>query len=365
DDSKEIDGVHGTYGYVYNILLPFSTKQSNWLTVLQSYRSQGTIDDAEYFIERNKLLKNIETTDQREAWFNGTTDYSFDAKEVEVESYFGKNDGRDYLFFENNVTKTDKYQALDKYYGKYSYNGKVAKNKDGSYKLVPKPLNIDGMLEEFSAYIDYVLGDGSVECNKNTDYYSYKAEDYKLDDKEIDYKKLVYATGKVNFESGKEKADMFDTETDRYKAMAAVNELQYAYTTDTGVLSQYIGYSVSAYDTSFIKEFEYAAQAALRKGAGAFSVCAGDYGWHLIYVTDTFSPEGGAAYTADWTVASDRINKEGTFEYRFYNWVKDSTLTREVSLKRAEILKLYNTEEAVKVYKEVYKDLSSISSGNN
>lgn len=358
-DTKEVDGVHGTYGYVYNILLPFSTAQSNLLTTLQSYRDEKTIDDIEYFKMRNVLLKNITTTDQRSAWFNGATDYSFDASSTGLD-YFGKSANRNYLFFENNVTKTDKYQALDKYCGLYSYNGSVTKNKDGSYKLVPKELDIDGMLKEFSDYINYVLGaSGSASYTINRGYYDIPDSDYKADgDKEIDYSKLVYATGKVRFTDDKDsKNDMFVTDTARYKAMAAVNELQYAYTTDTSVLSQYIGYSVSAYDTSYIKEFEYAAQKALREGVGTFKVCAGDYGWHLIYVTDAFSCEGGEAYSPDWTVASDRINCEGTFEYKFYNWLKDSTLSTETSLKKESIIKQYNTDEAVKVYKNAYKDL--------
>ncbi|MDE6076019.1 MAG: hypothetical protein K2G26_06245, partial [Clostridia bacterium] len=175
-------------------------------------------------------------------------------------------------------------------------------------------------------------------------------------DTQIDYSKLVYATGKVNLTASKE--DAFVATSDRYKAMSAVNELQYAYTTDTGVLSQYIGYSVSAYETSYIKEFEYAAQQALRMGVGSFKVCAGDYGWHLIYVTDAFSFEGGAAYSPVWS--KERVEAEGTFENRFYNWVKDSTLTNEASIKRAEILKDFNTEEAVKVYEKAYKDLTEL-----
>ena len=144
----------------------------------------------------------------------------------------------------------------------------------------------------------------------------------------------------------------------RYKAMSAVNELQYAYTTDTGVLSQYIGYSVSAYDTSYIKEFEYAAQQAVREGAGTFKVCAGDYGWHLIYVTETFDTAGGAVYkNADFSKM--QVENEGTFENRFYNWIKDSHLAQEVTLKSNELSKEYNTDKAVAVYKDAYKDLGA------
>lgn len=361
NDTEQMGGTYGTYGYVYNILLPFSSLQSQQLTALQNYRDNDIYTESEYFIERNKLLKNIVTTDQREAWFNGTTDYSFKASETEL-GYYGKADGREYLFFEKNVTDKEhkQYKALEKYTGLYSYNGTVKKNTNGSYTLIPNKLSIDGMLEEFSAYINYVLDGGdNVTYNKNNDYYAYEASEYTIGEtKEVDYEKLVYGSGKVNFTDGS-RENMFAEGSDRYKAMCAVNELQYAYTTDTGVLSQYIGYTVSAYETSYIKEFEYAAQQAIREGAGAFKICAGDYGWHLIYVTETFDTDGGELYDVDFS--KEHVEKEGTFENRFYNWIKDSHLAKEVTLKNNKVLKDYNTGKAVKVYTKAYKDLTELS----
>ena len=375
EDTDEKDGKFGTFGYVYNILLPFSTAQNGILTNLQDYRDSELITESGYFYSRNQLLKRIQTTDQRGAWFNGSTDYSFDVAEYNETAetplgYFnGGNENRNYLFFKNNLTKTDKYEKLKKYDGRYSYNGKVTKNTNGSYNLVPNKLDIDGMLTEFSAYINYVLGNGKVEyyagdnfADKSTafdQYYSVKEFTVENDDKEIDYSKLVYATGKVDLGENADRKNMFVETSDRYKAMAAVNELQYAYTTDTGVLSQYIGYTVSAYTTSYIKEFEYAAQEAIRMGVGSFKVCAGDYGWHLIYVTDAFECTAGAAY-GDVSFTVDRVEKEGTFENSYYNWLKDTELSKVASLRQQKILRLYNTSEAVKVYESAYKDLTEI-----
>lgn len=369
EDTDEIDGTFGTYGYVYNILLPFSGKQSDRLTELQYYRDNNSgVTDSDYFADRNKLLKNITTTDQRSAWFNGTTDYSFKASETTLD-YYGKNNGRDYLFFENNLTKTESYEALEKYDGRYSYNGTVKKNENGSYTLTPEKLTIDDMLNEFVAYVNFVLegdkasysyGDTlSASVGDNAAYYATTDFTKAGEEDEIDYSKLVYATGKVTISDTSDQ-NMFVKESDRYKALSAVNELQYAYTTDTGILSRYIGYSVSAYTTNYIKEFEYAAQQALRMGVGAFKVCAGDYGWHLIYVTDTFNFEGGAEYVP--TFSAENVEKEGTFENRFYEWIKQSDLTKEATLKRSEIIRSYVNDDTVKTNKEVYKDLSEIDS---
>lgn len=376
DTERQDDGTYGTYGFVYNILLPFSDRQSDVLKQLQYYRDNSdTVTDSDYFADRNALLKEIKTTDQRSAWFNGTTDYSFNVKEYNAKNtdktvkYFPENDEtRQYLFFENNVTNKDKYEPLDKYYGEYTYNGTVKKNADGSYTLSPVKIDIDGMLDEFVAYVNYVLGGKKASYNygdvlggtaTKEDYYG-KTDFTKEGDKdEIDYSLLVYATGKVELADATDQ-NAFLKESDRYKAMSAVNELQYAYTTDTGILSKYIGYSVSAYTTSYIKEFEYAAQQALRMGVGAFKVCAGDYGWHLIYVTDTFNFNGGEEYTPAFT--EENVKKEGTFENRFYEWIKQSDLTSEATLKRSEIIRSYVNDDTVKTDKEVYKDLTELGS---
>lgn len=357
DTTKNTEDKNGTFGYVYNILLPFNAVQSRQLKQLSDYKDKGVIDDEGYFNGRKAILEEIETTDQRAAWFNGTTDYSFKAAEAGLEDYFGKDGGREYLFFENNVAKSGengKYEDLEKYIGLYSYNGTVTEEDDGTYTLKPNKLNIDDMLEEFKAYVDYVMGGAKTSYSLNS---GYNTDKYYKDDKkkEIDYSKFVYASGKVDIGTP-DKNSLLVKDTAQYKAMAAVNELQYAYTTDTGVLSQYLGYSVSAYSTNYIKEFEYAAQTAVKSGAGTFNVCAGDYGWHLIYVTDTFSPAGGETYTPQWT--EERvINTEGSFENKFYEWIKDSILSDVTTTKRSIIIELFAGDTTITKYEKTYKDL--------
>ena len=142
--------------------------------------------------------------------------------------------------------------------------------------------------------------------------------------------------------------------------MSAVNELEYAYTTDTGVLSQYLGYTVEAGDTSYIKEFEYAAHQAVNNGEGSFSVCAGDYGWHLIYVTYTFDIEdgNGALYQPNWQA---NITKEGTFEYMFYEWIKDNDLDEVSTTRQTYIINKFNKDKVtVKKYEKAYKNLTNL-----
>lgn len=352
NNSENKDGGYGTFGLVYNILLPFDEVQSRTLSEYKEMLDKKAISENEYYILRRELLSNITTYDRRAAWFNGSTDYSFNASESTLE-YYGKGEGRDYLFFENNLTKNDQYESLDKYVGLYSFNGSVVANKDGSYSLRYNKLDMNGMLAEFSAYINYVLGGNAVNCSYVN---AYNADSYYVDEteKEIDYSKFVYATGKVDI-SDVNKNTMFVSGTEQYKAMSAVNELQYAYTTDTGVLSQYIGYTVGAYTTNYIKEFEYAAQTAVKEGVGTFKVCAGDYGWHLIYVTDVFNTIGGEVYSPVWT--AENVENEGSFEYKFYEWIKDSTLSEVSTQQRKTIIANFGGDTTVKLYKDAYANM--------
>lgn len=355
--------VNGQFGFVYNILLPFSSGQSAELKKLQDERTDDK-NNNKYFYNRNKLLEKIETYDQRAAWFNGATDYSFKASEKEVTDYYGKDaKGREYLFFENNLLKggkDERYKTLSAYDGRYSFNGSVGKNEDGSYTLVYNKLGIDKMLEEFKGYVEYVMGGGEVTVNKNKDFY--KTEKFgktgyennnTLADDEVDYSKLEYAYGKVYFGENFSGSDLYNPSTAQYKAMSAVNELQYAYTTDTGVLSNYVGYSVSAYSTSYIKEFEYAAKEAITRGPGAFSVCAGDYGWHLIYVTYTFGVEGGNVYAPNWK----NVDVEGTFENLFFESLKSNDMKDVETTRQSKILSEYNKDSTVTKYEKRYKNL--------
>ena len=360
----------GTYGYVYNILLPFSASQS--------VNIDSSDTSAQYYFERKDILTGITAIDQRSAWFNGATDYSFDASQSDID-YYGKNDGRDYLFFEDNLTKPDRYASLDKYAGLYSYNGRVSENTDGTYNLVPNKVDIDGFLTELEIYVEYIMGGDTVSIQKEdsynvssyTDYYTEETADLEDESqRKIDYSRFVYATGKVDV--GLDDTDlssflstMFVEDSAAYKAMSAVNELQFAYTTDTSILSNYIGYSISAYETRYIPEFEYAAQTAISEGAGTIYVCAGDYGWHVIYVTATFDTAGGAVYDEDiaWTV--DEVLTEGTFQNLYYNWIKDSTLTNVTTNRRSVINERFGGDSTITKYEDAYRDLLEIEDSSS
>ena len=97
------------YGFVYNILLPFSAKQEEELADADQDYADGK---GNKFETRARLLSNVTATDLRGSWFTGETDHSFTAQS-ELNAYTGGNANRTLLFFE------DELQGEN---GKYEFN---------------------------------------------------------------------------------------------------------------------------------------------------------------------------------------------------------------------------------------------------
>ena len=132
----------------------------------------------------------------------------------------------------------------------------------------------------------------------------------------------------------------------------------FAYSTDTGCLNTYMGYSVSPYGTDFVKEFEYAAQEVVKRGVGSYMVCATDYGWHIVYCS--FSYKNGYI-GADGDVyggyVADDKDKEGTFSNLFYESVKESAYANYASEVQNKVLLEYVNDNTVQRFQKKYQDL--------
>lgn len=334
------------YGYVYNILLPFSQTQT------QAYSAaKNKFKDNALYKFREDLLANIQAEDLRDAWF--CTE--------ESEHYAYENEGK-YYFFEDNKN-TDKYEKLSQYAGNYAYNGK-AELVDDEWEFTPNKLGIDAFIDEFVSYVSTTAGieESSVTLNelKNTTYGKYYDEDeskyvesYYDENKEIDYNRFLYATGNFNLGTVNAK-DFFNADTTAYKALSAVNELMFAYSTDPGCLNSYMGYVVNAHKTSFVSEFEYAAQKVVKEGVGSFAVVPSDYGWHIIYCSYVF--KGGEVNEGGYI--HDERETEGTFSYLFYEALKSTSATTQAASVQSKIIKEY--EGSVELFTKRYQDLLDI-----
>lgn len=349
------------YGFVINILLPFSAAQSDELA---SFNQDFGDTKGNKFATRARLLKNIKATDQRGSWFRGETDYSYKAKAAD-NAFPNGNAKREWLFFEDNlIEETSKYERLKNYYGKYTYNG-TWDEKNRKYK--PTPIDIDVFIDEMEDYLKFALGENAVVSGtKGGD--AYYSRDYYKKNGDVDYEKFVYYAGKVDFGNTLQKFDankIFLKDSDENKALSVINELSFAYNTDTGGLNTYLGYAVTANKTDFVSEFEYAAQAVVQAGAGNYMIVPSDYGWHIIYCTFSFAygdTNTDTGVKTPYKFDYSQIEEEGTFSYFFYESYKANTASTESTNRRSKIISSFN--DSYTIFEERYSDLANLGSNN-
>lgn len=347
------------FGFVYNILLPFSSRQT---LLLSTYTNDTGLTKSEFYAKRAALLENVKGKDLRAPWFSADEDSNYAFAATSEDDYYtnAKTSANEtnYLFFEDNLKNTERYEGLGQYYGQYPYNGKAVFDEDGNeWICTPNELSIDEFMVEMENYLGYAGLTAS-----GSKYAGYVSDGkYTLEENgDFDYSEFMYYEGAVELGSFANK-DYFVEGTDAYKAVSVINELMFAYSTDTGCLNKYMGYTVSPYKTSYVAEFEYAAQYAINKGVGTYVVCPSDYGWHVIYVS--FAYGEGEVYENGFNW--EEKDTEGTFSYLFYQSLTTSTSSASSSsyatMIQNQILGKYNDETCVTLYKNRYKDLLSIT----
>lgn len=379
DTSFVLTAPEANYGYVINILIPFSTSQS-----LELENAPADLGDTKgnNFLQRAALLKNVRGTDQRGTWFD--EDYAFDGAETE-NAYTGGNAARSYLFFEDSLGGNEQYERVPNYLGYYTYNGTVRRNDDESYTVRPNRITIDEFIAEMEGYLTQAANEVSVEGDgytvsegvyvngiaaddtinavaDNTTYYNRSVSDYYTESGAVDYSKFVYYAGQVNFTNGFDANQFFLAGSAENVAYSVMNELSFAYNTDTAGLNDYFGYVISTGATDYAPEFEYAAQYVCRQGAGSYVVVPSDYGWHVIYCTFSFvaDEEGNviAPYTFNW---DDRAT-EGTFSYLFYEALCADLVSEYASIRQSNAIEDF--KDCAVVYEDRYADLSGLDTAN-
>ena len=354
DDSFVVYSPKEGFGFVYNILLPFSETQTQ---LLSTYKNDTGLKKEEVAAKRADLLEQVKGKDLRAAWFSKNEDNNYAYEAADGEYYSGPAGSKErsnYLFFEDNLKNSEgenaRYEPLKQYYGKYAYNGTVTKDEDGKYTCKPNEIGIDEFIDEMEGYLTYagLTASGNLSSSYVTD------GAYTIDEKGNfgDYSEFLYYEGNVDL-GDEDQNDYFIEDTKSYTAVSVINELTFAYSTDTGLFNTYMGYTVSPYKTDYMTEFESAAQYAIKKGAGTYVVCPTDYGWHVIYVSFVYD-KVGAVYTFNWEDVENE--KEGSFSYLYYESLKESTADSYTELMSTQILGEYK-DSCSKLYKNRYKDL--------
>ena len=379
DTSFVLTAPEANYGYVINILIPFSTSQS-----LELENAPADLGDTKgnNFLQRAALLKNVRGTDQRGTWFD--EDYAFDGAEVE-NAYTGGNAARSYLFFEDSLGGNEQYERVPNYLGYYTYNGTVRQNDDESYTVRPNRITIDKFIAEMEGYLTQAASEVSVEGDgytvsegvyvngiaaddtinavaDNTTYYNRSVSDYYTESGAVDYSKFVYYAGQVNFTNGFDANQFFLAGSAENVAYSVMNELSFAYNTDTAGLNDYFGYVISTGATDYVPEFEYAAQYVCRQGAGSYVVVPSDYGWHVIYCTFSFVADEEGNVIAPYTFNWDDRTTEGTFSYLFYEALCADLVSEYASIRQSNAIEDF--KDCAVVYEDRYADLSGLDTAN-
>lgn len=387
DTSFVLTAPEANYGFVVNILIPFSTSQSQQLS-----NASADYGDAKgnKFNARADLLNKIRGTDQRGTWFTGAEDYSFranadidDPSDDVGEIYSGSDVTRDYLFFKDSILDNTQYERVPNYYGRYTYNGSVEKNDDDEYVLTPNRIDINEFIAEMEgylgfaqdgvtsgtaytlengAYVNGIVDDSVVAAANSTDYFNRGVSDYYNSDNTVDYSKFIYYAGQVSFPDGFDANRMFVEGSPENVAYSVMNELSFAYNTDTAGLNSYLGYAISTGKTDYVSEFEYAAQYVCRKGAGNYVVVATDYGWHIIYCTFSFVSDGEGGVTAPYTFNWSEIEEEGTFSYLFYEALCSDLVSEYANNMQTDAIDAYL--DCAVVYEDRYADLLGLDTAS-
>lgn len=329
-DKPVVYSPYSGYGYVYNLLLGVSEAQKADIEAIKS------TDTTARATERKSILAATTAKDLRSTWILSGYDFEYDEA-----AKTGKFTG-DYT--------ANKDVSL-------AFQGEVSRlaEKDKE-KNISAEYRIDSVktfgLDEFIAFMEeYVYG--SVQ-NKDVASSS--------DDTVNWYKKVTH--GRV---------DNYDDK---------INELLFAFSTDSGSLNTYKGYVVNPYPDadsteSFVSTFADAGRKLLTMGGSSYIVVASDYGYHIVFFSEALSANTGYATLDDYLNSLDDT-KGGFASWSEYlndilsDWDKyedsDFYLYKLASIftdastaytnKQTEIVKAAKADkEKVKIYSERYADL--------
>ena len=245
---------NGTYGYVYNLLLGVNDYQSKKIEELQHEKEHEHLNEAEYATERKAILEGTVAQDLRSSWVLS---------------------GYDGIFEKANE---------DDEYGKYTFTGDYKFTKDG--------LAFQGEVKQLRAKTDDkdgVYSIGSVETFGLDEFINFINTDYLY--KGISLNPIdLSAYDKLN-------------SNDIYKAYkpvakpeeydAKINELLFAFSTDSGSLNTYKGYVIKPENTEYVKTFGEAGKALLEEGGSSYMVVASDYGYHFMFFSEVWHYQDG------------------------------------------------------------------------
>ena len=296
------------YGHVLNLLIGFSTEQSNALTAEQSREgaTAKSISDL-----RKELLGKLTVKDQRETWvYSSYGDYNADTNKFDFD--------KDYLVSDSEEV----YAKLGSFIG--SVIGATSSEEEDEEGVKEQTWRFSNVIAGSIKFGDFVTG-----------YFN------ELLDADL-------------------KEDVISTGLDVANKRDVIDDLIYAFSTDPGSLGTYLGYTYSPFtsNTTYVKEFADASAKVVEAGEGAYTLVATDFGYHIIICTKKVQQNESEYATYDDFVADLGEGKEDTLASKYKEIKLDSIVSTEVGKMADRLINDYYEDENIVSYNtKAYKDL--------
>ncbi len=311
DSSFVLYNPFANYGYVLNLLVPFSAEQT---ATLDEMREEKGVTESAILARREELAKKIVAKDQRADWVYS----SFGTYNKDTKSFTFDKDYRD-----------SDLESIS------SFVGEVVVRRGLEDGVTEKD---DNKVDQTTWYFENVVANEI----SMSDFFA----NYVTPATGIEAKYFVEnddtTIGQITYSD-----EIFDK----------FNDLMYAFSTDTGCLGSYYGYLYSPYTHTYVDEFEAASKAVVSKGVGSYTTVLTDYGYHIILCTKLvettydLSEESKAKFMADLEI-------EDTLAYNYRKVKCDAIVSSEISKVATKLINEYKDDEAkVTYFKGTYKDL--------
>ncbi len=324
-DNPVLYNPYGGYGYVYNLLIGVDDIQEAKISALE-----GT--DAEKQEARREILENTIIKDLRSTWILSGYDFDYSTKKF-TGDYTFLEDAKYSLPFEGEVTLLNPDREED---------------EDAEYRIESvKEFGVKSFLEYVNEYV--YLDSSEVKPLEKGD--------------------AGWASWKYYVYQNSTKPENFDDK---------INELLFAYSTDSGSLNKYKGYLVSpapglTENETYMQEFADAGRELLGLGGSSYVVAATDYGYHIMFYSEIVSAQTGYDNLTDYLIAQGISNPKETYNemvngwddyedtdsylYKLMNVYSSSYVSNALSEKTQAIVDTFYNSTCVTKYTNAYQDL--------
>lgn len=295
------------YGFVSNLLIGFSAEQT---AALSAYKSKNKVTESDIKAYRESLLKNLTVKDLRSTW---------------VMSNYGTFKEGKFIFGDDYV----KTPSLKEYQGLATGTAYKFTDSNG--------------FENTNYYFTSV----TPETKTFADFYALLASDMGFDS--------TFAAFDGTTVKQLENALSSDDDTAiKDDLMVKYRDYVYAFSTDSGSLTENYGYVYSPVTsaTTYVKEFAAAAKAVVEKGVGAYTVVATEYGYHVILCTKVLK----GSEKLDKATFVSQLAVENSVAKKFKDYKLDIVVASEVSNVTSAFIN-NNREKSVKYYQKTFSDI--------